>query len=105
MLINVDIVHLYIYIIYRYYDQYGIQCVAAILYIDIMTNMASNALLQWAESVDFNGVGFILIKSTVFEIYLNSTHPHPSFFCLVLGEVLHRLHLESYDYNYCIFLS
>ena len=35
----------------------------------ITTNMASNTSPQQAVSVDFNGAGFILIESIVFEIF------------------------------------
>ena len=35
---------------------------------------------QRAGSVDFNGVGFILIESTVFEIFGFSTQTCPRFF-------------------------
>ena len=35
----------------------------------IMLDKASNMLPHWTESVDFNGAGFILIESTIFEIF------------------------------------
>ena len=37
-------------------------------YAYITTNRASNVLPQWEESVDFNGVAFVQIKSTVLDI-------------------------------------
>ena len=42
------------------------------------THKAYNALPQQAESIDYNGVEFTVIKSTILK-YLNSTHAHPRF--------------------------
>ena len=39
------------------------------IYAYIMANRAPNTSPQRRESVDFNGVGFDLIESTVFEIF------------------------------------
>ena len=44
----------------------------------IKTSRASNTSLQRAESVDFNNVGFVLIESTVFEIFGIYMYVHSS---------------------------
>ena len=48
----------------------------------IMLDKASNMLPHWTESVDFNGAGFVLIESTIFEIFGFFTCS--SWFCIVL---------------------
>ena len=70
-----------------------------------MTNTQSNTSPQGAKSVDFNGVGFILIESTVFEIFVFYTRSSYVFVYYRISidakyYIVYIMHFESYEYDY-----
>ena len=51
---------------------------------------------QWAESVDFNDIGFILIESTIFEIFGSRTFILGFYIVLTPSTTLfYIMHLKS----------